>query len=67
VHIYSQANPELTDAEVAALPESVRQFRDRQLNRRPIPVGVLDDVDVYKIKGRKGDGWNQLGPEYVWP
>ncbi|KAL2120371.1 hypothetical protein VTJ04DRAFT_4397 [Mycothermus thermophilus] len=67
VHIYSEANPELTDAEVAALPESVRQFRDRQLNRRPIPVGVLDDVDVYKIKGRKGDGWNKLGPEYVWP
>ncbi|KAL1843375.1 hypothetical protein VTJ49DRAFT_1962 [Mycothermus thermophilus] len=65
-HVFCDANPDLTEAEVAALPEFVRNFRAAHLDGRPLNTGVLDGVDPAKLNPMKTDGWARE-PKYVCP
>ena len=66
VHIGSDANPHLTEEEITALPEWVRQFRASKANVRPLNLRVLNGLDVKSVTPIKGDGWNRE-PAYVYP
>jgi hypothetical protein len=67
VHIGSDANPHLTDEDIAALPEAARSFRAAQIDTRPLNARVLDGFDVKSVKPMQNDGWNRQTPVYVYP
>ena len=66
VYIATDLNP-LTDEEVAALPEKVREFRATRGEKRPFNLRVLNGFDVKCVKPIQGDGRTRMGPPYVNP
>ena len=57
----------LTDDEVAALPEAIRNFRAAKSDRRPLNLRVLNGFDVKCVKPTRVDGWTHQQPPYVNP
>lgn len=55
------------DAELEALDDATRAFRDRSKIMRPITLRVLDDFDFKTVKTNQLDGWNIVKPLYVNP
>lgn len=55
------------DAEVEALDDATKAFRDRAQIMRPITLRVLDDFDFKTVKTLQLDGWNFIEPLYVNP
>ncbi|KAK4158093.1 hypothetical protein C8A00DRAFT_11153 [Chaetomidium leptoderma] len=67
VHIGAGANPSLTDDDVAALPEGVRNFRAMMINKCPTNLRALNGFDVKCVKPTRSDGWTRQQPQYVNP
>ncbi len=66
MHIAADQNS-LTDDEVAALPEAVRNFRASKSDKRPLNLRVLNGFDVKGVKPMRVDGWTHQQPPYVNP
>ncbi|KAJ0115342.1 glutathione-dependent formaldehyde-activating gfa [Diaporthe amygdali] len=66
VHICNELN-ELTDAEIEALNDAAKAWRDRSKSIRPITLRVLDDFDFKTLKTNRLDGWDIIKPLYVNP
>ncbi|KAL2130688.1 hypothetical protein VTI74DRAFT_6075 [Chaetomium olivicolor] len=66
VHIGSDVNP-LTDEEISALPEPVRNFRAAHIDARPFNTRVLNGFDLKSVKPFRSDGWGRQQPAYVYP
>ncbi|KAL7938807.1 Mss4-like protein [Trichoderma chlorosporum] len=58
---------DLSEEEIAALPERMRLFRDRQHAFTGFNARVLHGVDISKFKTKKVDGANNIPGEYVNP
>jgi hypothetical protein len=67
VNVGSEVNPDLTEDEVAALPEVYRQFRSKHINTQPLNLRVVNGLDVKTLKPGRGDGFSVQEPAYVWP
>lgn len=66
VHVCNEPNP-LTDAEIEALDDATKGFRERSKIMRPITLRVLDDFDFKTVKTNQLDGWSIMKPLYVNP
>ncbi len=66
VHIMNQLN-DLTEEQVAALPEQAQVWRPRMMGCQPINLRTLDDFDFKTLKTLKLDGYNLAKPPYVNP
>lgn len=55
------------DAEIEALSDAAKGWRERAMNLRPITLRVLDDFDFKTIQTRRMDGWGIIKPLYVNP
>ena len=58
---------DLTDEQIAALPEAVRNFRAERGNKRPFNLRVLNGFDVKCVKTMRVDGWSRQQSQYVNP
>ncbi|KAG6366312.1 hypothetical protein INS49_000489 [Diaporthe citri] len=65
-HVCNEPKP-LTDAEIEALNDAAKAWRDRSLIIRTITLRVLDDFDFKTVKTNKLDGWDIVKPLYVNP
>ncbi len=66
--VYIATDPnELSEEEIAALPESVRAFRADKGDKRPFNLRVLNGFDVKSVKPMQVDGWTRQTPGYVNP
>ncbi|AEO67103.1 uncharacterized protein THITE_2115904 [Thermothielavioides terrestris NRRL 8126] len=66
VHIGAEPNPDLTDEEIAALPEVVREFRATRLDLRPMNLRAFNGLDLKRVKPTQVDGWSR-GQQYANP
>ncbi|KAK3898450.1 hypothetical protein C8A05DRAFT_37960 [Staphylotrichum tortipilum] len=66
VYVATDQN-ELSDEEVAALPEAIRAFRVDKADKRPFNLRVLNGFDVKSVKAMQVDGWTRQMPGYVNP
>jgi len=67
VHIGSELNPDVTDEQIAALPEAIQKHRLAHLETRPFNTRLLNGFDVKCLSPVRGDGWGLQKPEYVYP
>jgi hypothetical protein len=67
VYIGSEVNPDLTEDEIAALPELYQQFRSSHINTQPLNLRVVNGLDVKTLKPGRGDGFSKQEPQYVYP
>jgi len=67
VNIGSEVNPDMTEDEIAALPELYQQFRTSHINARPLNLRVVNGLDVKTLKPGRGDGFSKQEPQYIYP
>ncbi|KAL7951524.1 Mss4-like protein [Trichoderma barbatum] len=58
---------DISEEEIAALPEKMRRLRDGQHMFTGVNARVLNGVDVTKFKTKKVDGLNKLPGDYASP
>ncbi|KAL2159436.1 hypothetical protein VTH06DRAFT_2441 [Thermothelomyces fergusii] len=66
-NIGTELNPDLTEDEVAALPEGARKFRAEHANTKSINLRTINGLDVTRLELVREDGWNNIQPQYVYP
>ncbi|KAK4140360.1 uncharacterized protein C8A04DRAFT_39958 [Dichotomopilus funicola] len=67
VQVGSEVRPDMSEAEVAALPEAYQQHRAKHIDTVPLNLRVLNGFSVKQVEAQRGDGWGLQMPQYVYP
>ncbi|KAK4247949.1 hypothetical protein C7999DRAFT_31628 [Corynascus novoguineensis] len=65
-HIACEANPSLTEDEIAALPEKEQKFLAAHRDTQPLNLRISNGLDLRLLKPRRVEGW-KTDPQYVYP